>query len=187
MRLGIIRIDEKELAKYIKEISSGNEEALEQFYNTYGKEIYALILSLVRSPDSAEEVLQDVLMAIVMRNNERSLRNAKCWLLNVIQDISKKKAMEDYLCRSELLKENEDISYNDNISEKIENSIDQIAALKHLDQLEQQCIIMCVFWHLKLPQVAEVMGLPYKRVRFIYYYSIKKLRKYYEERGKKNE
>jgi len=40
-----------------------------------------------------------------------------------------------------------------------------------------------VFWRLKLTQVAEVMGMPYKRVRFVYYYAIKKLRKYYEKRN----
>ena len=185
MTLGIFDIDEKELANYIKEISSGNEEALEQFYNTYGRAILTLIHSVVKSNDSAEEVLQDVLMAIVNRNTDRSVRNAKYWLLKVIQDISKKKAMEDALLRSELLAENEDISYNSNISEKIENGIDQIDALKYLDELEQQCVIMCVFWRLKLTQVAEVMGMPYKRVRFVYYYAIKKLRKYYEERNDK--
>lgn len=110
--LEFFNIDENELANYIKEISSGNEEALEEFYNTYGRAILALIFSVVRSNDSAEEVLQDVMMAIVNRNTDRSVRNAKYWLLKVIQDISKKKAMEDALLRSELLAENEDISYN---------------------------------------------------------------------------
>ena len=53
-----IRLQEKELARYIKEISSGNKSALEQFYAENGRWMLAFILSIVKTRESAEEVLQ---------------------------------------------------------------------------------------------------------------------------------
>lgn len=183
MPMRMLKIEEEELVYYINEISSGNEEALEKFYSTYGRSILALILSIVKSYESAEEVLQDVLMAIVTRNTDKPINNVRGWLFKVIENIAKKKAVEDRSKETEELSETEELTYEDDVLDKIENSVDQINALKHLSQLEQQCVIMRVFWHLKLPQVAAVMELSYTKVKSIYYYAIKKLRKYYEERS----
>ena len=47
-----------ELSNFIKEISSGNEIALVQFYHDYEKLILASIQSIVKSRESAEEVIQ---------------------------------------------------------------------------------------------------------------------------------
>ena len=54
--MGIGKIQEEELSAYFKEISSGNEAALERFYEEYGRFMLTLILSIVKSRESAEEV-----------------------------------------------------------------------------------------------------------------------------------
>lgn len=183
MLLGSLRIKEEELEFYIKEIASGNETVLEQFYNDYGKVILALILTIVKTRESAEEVLQDVLMSIVTHNSDISVVNAAAWLFKIIQNLSKKKAMEDKAMQMESLSENEDLRSENDVSESVEESVDQIEALQCLDPLEQQCVIMRVFGHIKLPQVAKLLGLSYNQVRSKYNYAVKKLKKYYEEGG----
>lgn len=66
--------------------------------------------------------------------------------------------------------------------ELAENSVDQIEALKCLDELEQQCVIMHIFGQMKLPQVAKLLDLPYNKVRNKYQYAIGKLKTYYQGR-----
>lgn len=181
--MGSLKIKEEELAVCIKEIASGNEAVLEQFYNDYGGVILTMILTIVKTRESAEEVLQDVLLAIVEHNAEKPILNAAAWLFKVIQNLSRKKAVEDKAAQMEPLSENEKLSSENIVSEKVEGALDQILALKCLDPLEQQCVIMRVFGCIKLTLAAELLGLPYNQVRSKYNYAVKKLKKYYEERG----
>lgn len=181
--MGVLIIHEKELEKYINEISSGNEDALRMFYETYGRMILSLILTTVKSGESAEEVLQDVMMSLVQHDPEKPIMNAKCWFYKVIDNLSKRKAMGDRSMQTEPLEEAEEILSGDDVSEKVEDTSDQIEALKCLDRIEQQCVLMCVFGQMKLPQVAEILGIPYDKVRSKYDYAVRKLRKYYERSG----
>lgn len=187
MPLRMFKIQEEELAQYIKDISSGNRTALLQFYRDYGRLLLAMILATVQSRESAEEVLQDVLMAIVSHKQDVPIDNARGWLFKVIQNLSKKKAKEDYQMQTEILSENEDIPSGEDISANIENAVEQIEAFECLDQVERRCVMMCVFGQMKLPQVAEFLGIPYKKVCNKYAYAVRKLRKYYEERGKQHD
>ena len=177
----MIKIRENDLKKIIAEVSVGNESVLEQFYDEYGKMLFALIFSIVKNRESAEEVLQDVLIAMVTHPPYKPIANAKGWLFRVIENISKKKAAEDIARQADLLKEDEDaLSYD--LPDNIENTIDQIESLKILDELEKQFVIMRVYGNMKLPQIARYSGMTYDKVRARYDYAIKKLKKYYEER-----
>lgn len=173
---------DKELADYICQISSGNNDVLEEFYNKYARSMYALIYSFVRSKESAEEVLQDVLMAIVRYGFAKRIKNPKAWLYTVIKNISVKRVAEDNKMQTESLSDNEDMIIDGDVFRMSEDSFEQMEVLDILDQTEQQCIRLCVFWGFKLPKVARIMDIPYDRLRNIYYYSIKKLRKYYERK-----
>ena len=182
--LGRLKINEEELAGYIREISAGNEAALEQFYNDYGRMIMAFILSSVRSKESAEEVLQDVLLALVTHKPDKTIKNATAWLFKVIRNLSHKKAMEDIVRQTEKLPDKEEISSEETVFQSVENAVDQIEALRGLDSVEQECVILHVFGDMKLPQVAQLLGMPYHKVRNKYNYAVKKLKQYYEKRRK---
>ena len=119
--LGRLKINEEELAGYIREISAGNEAALEQFYNDYGRMIMAFILSSVRSKESAEEVLQDVLLALVTHKPDKTIKNATAWLFKVIRNLSHKKAMEDIVRQTEKLPDKEEISSEETVFQSVEN------------------------------------------------------------------
>ena len=181
--MGLFNMPEKELADYICQISSGNKDVLEEFYNKYAKSMYTLIYSYVRSRESAEEVLQDVLMSIVTYGFTKRIKNPNAWLYKVIKNISVKKAAEDKKRQTESLSDNEDLISECNVFSMLEDSIEQIEVLECLNSTEQQCVLLCVFGGFKLPKVAEIMDIPYDRLRNIYYYSIRKLRQYYERKG----
>ncbi len=181
MPLELFSVSNKELANYIKEISSGNEEVLEEFYRKYTQSMYTMIYSYVKSKESAEEVLQDVLMDIVTYGFRKPIKNAKAWLFKVIMNASVKKAMEDKKQQTESLSESEYTICDDYVFSMIEESIDQLESIKCLTPTEQNCVLLSVIGGLKLPEVSEIMDIPYEKVRNIYYYSLKKLRQYYEK------
>ena len=182
MLFGIVRIEEKDLRHYIKDISTGNKAALMQFYRNYGQSILNMILSTVNSRESAEEVLQDVLMVLVTHNPDKTIKNVKGWFFTVIRNLSLKKAKEDKITQTGTISEYEYIPSGENIFDNIENSVEEIESLQCLDPLERQCVIMCIYGQMKLPQVAELLGMPYKKVCNKFDYAVRKLRKYYEER-----
>lgn len=181
--MGFLKIQEDDLKRYITEISMGNEAALEQFYDEYGRLLLALIFSIVKNREAAEEALQDVLMAIVRHNTDKPIENARAWLFKVTENISKKKATEERSMQTESLSENENIIDENNMEIDLESSVDQIEAINILDEFEQQVLILCIFGEMKLPQVAELLDLPYNKVRSKYDYAIRKLKKFYTERG----
>ena len=176
-----IRLQEKELARYIKEISSGNKSALEQFYAENGRWMLAFILSSVKTRESAEEVLQDVMMSIVTYGSNKPIDHAKGWLFKVMVNAAIKKLKEDRSVSTEVLSENEMLSYEEEGLMYIENSVDQIEALRCLNDLEQQCVIMHIFGQMKLTQVAKILDRPYHQIRHKYTYAVSKLRKFYKK------
>lgn len=182
MPLGISNLKETDLKRYLSEISAGDEEALEQFYDEYGRLLLALIFSIVKNRESAEEALQDVLMAIVRRQPDKPIDNVCAWLFKVTENISIKKAAEDKSMQTESLPENEDIIDEHSMENDLECAVDQIEAIQILDEFEQQVLIMCVFGEMKLTQVAGLLNLPYDKVRSKYDYAIRKLKKFYKER-----
>lgn len=179
--MGLFQIPEKELAHYIKEISSGREDVLEKFYKKYAKSMYTIIFSYVNSKESAEEVLQDVLMSIVRYGFNKPLKSARAWLFKVIRNASFKRLAEDKSLQDELPIKEDDIVSDDYVFGMLEDSIDQIDSLKCLTPIEQKCVLLHVIGGVKLPKVTEITGIPYDKVRNTYYYALRKLRQYYEK------
>lgn len=179
--MGLFQIPEKELAHYIKEISSGREDVLEKFYKKYAKSMYTIIFSYVSSKESAEEVLQDVLMSIVRYGFNKPIKNARAWLFKVIRNASFKRLAEDKPLQDELPIKEDDIVSDDYVFGMLEDSIDQINSLKCLTPIEQKCVLLHAIGGVKLPKVAEITGISYDKTRNTYYYALRKLRQYYEK------
>ncbi len=179
MLLELFRTPEKELKSYIKEISSGNESVLEQFYNKYARSIYTLIFSYVDSKESADAVLQDVLISIVRCEPDKPIQNARAWILRVIKNASVNRVLKDKVSQADSGSGSGEIK-DALVFKMVEDDIDRIDSLKCLSQIEQKCVLLCVIGGLKLPEVAGILNIPYDKVRNFYYYSLKKLRHYYE-------
>ena len=181
MPLSMEQLSEETLSSYITEISSGNEASLKCFYEENGRWMLAFIMSIVSTRESAEEVLQDVMMNIVLYGSKKPITNSKGWLFKVMVNAAKKKAKKESQMKETELTEEILAQQNESL-ELAENSADQIEALKFLDELEHQCVIMHIFGQMKLPQVAKLLDLPYNKVRNKYQYAIGKLKTYYQGR-----
>ena len=181
--MGLFKIPEKELANYIKEITSGSKEALEQFYSRYGRSVYTLIFAYVESKESAENVMHEVLMKIVRYGFNKPVKDTRQWLFDLIKNAAVKKAAEDKADKSGALRKNREDTEDGFVFKMLEDVIDDIDSLKCLDPTEQKCVLLHIVGGIKLPLVAEIIGFPYEKTRNMYYYAVKKMGQYYEREG----
>ncbi|MGB5817891.1 MAG: RNA polymerase sigma factor, partial [Saonia sp.] len=87
------------------ELSKGNESAFEKLYNTYRNNIYAYALSLLKSKVHAEEVVQEVFLAVWKKREKLDgSRSFRSFLFTMARNKSfdlLKKAANDLRLREE--------------------------------------------------------------------------------------
>lgn len=96
------RVHEKEL---LQRISVGDEVAFREIYDLYKERFYAAALKMTRSADDAEEIVQEVFVALWLRRSALShIENPACYLFTIVYNcISahfKKQALEKAMKRN---------------------------------------------------------------------------------------
>ena len=70
--------------KWIKEIASGSEKALELLYSQYATRVYNTIISYTKNEEDTEEVLQDVFVTIFnTASGFRSDSSVSTWVYRI--------------------------------------------------------------------------------------------------------
>ncbi|TAM96610.1 MAG: RNA polymerase sigma-70 factor [Chitinophagaceae bacterium] len=73
---------EKEL---LQRISEGDESAFREIYDLYKERFYAASLKMTRSPDIAEEIVQEVFVSLWIRRTALSnIENPTCYLFTIV-------------------------------------------------------------------------------------------------------
>lgn len=159
----------------IKKIAEQDYCALEQVYNELKNPIYRFSLMILNDSGLAEDAMQNTFLKIMVNAEQYRLgTNPRAWIFsisrNVCMDLLKKKVYTV----------DESVFYNLLESESMNNLTEVIAvkdAISRLSLIEQEILSLNVFSGLKQTEIAKVMNMPYLKVRSIYGYAIKKLRK----------
>ncbi len=164
----------------INKISSGDIESLHKLYELTSKGIYAFVLSILKNPDEAEDVLQDVFLTIYNKaKTYKSMSKPLAWIYTIAKNCCFMKMRKT----KKIVKiPVEDIS-DDEFLSKVENIEDRIvleAALKSLSSEENQIIMLHIVGGLKNKDIAELLNMPINTVLSKYNRALAKLRKYIE-------
>lgn len=174
-----IEIDESLFLK----IAEDDKSAFESLYRQTDKAVYGFILSILKNPHDAEDVMQDTYLRI---RAAAHLYNAQgkplAWIFTIARNLSFMKL------RSE--KRNSYSNYED-LENKVEfasvmDSEDRIvleAAFGILDAEERQIVVLHGITGLKHREIGEILHLPLSTVLSKYKRSLNKLRKYLEGEG----
>lgn len=78
-------IERQRLVKLLQEISKGNDAAFRDFYERTSGSVFALLQRMLHSQGQAEDILQDVYLAVWMRAGDfRAARgSAMTWLITI--------------------------------------------------------------------------------------------------------
>ena len=149
----------------LRRIARGDQNALEALYFDYEKRLYVYIYRMVQSHEGAEEVLNDVFMAIwKSAGSFRDGSRVSTWIFSIARNKT-----NDYLRKSGSKYEQEDIT--DTIpdrarhEEQFSNRDHVKKALEKLSPTHREVIQLIFFLDLSMKESAEVMACPVNTVK----------------------
>lgn len=152
--------DDLDLA-LVEAIAGGDVSALDELYTRHGANVLNYLTSLLHERGQAEEVLQDVMLAVW--NNAANFRGeskVRTWLLT----IARNRAINAQRRYAPALVELDEAFYSADTSplEKVERRSQQqalSAALAQLPPFHREILVLIFYHQLSGPEVAEVLGV----------------------------
>lgn len=168
----------------MKRIGAGDQEAFRQLYQNTDKSMYSFILSIIKNPADAEEVLQDTFLKVwTSACGYQSQGKPLAWMFTIARNLCYMK-FRDQKHLSDLSVEDLHESELGEVSLDIENVADKIvlkAALEILKEEEREIVLLHAGAGLKHREIAGSLKLPLSTVLSKYNRAMKKLEQYLRE------
>ncbi len=164
-------------AELLRQVATGNEAAFAELYDLYAPSVYNYLLRLVNEPAVAEEILQEVFLAMWQGAHRfREEAKVKTWLLRIAhhQAVSWLRRARAAAWTNEELEDHE----HDPIEEHLARSwqIDQVrAALACLTPNHRAVIELTFVQGLSYAEIAEVLNCPIGTVKSRMSYALRRL------------
>lgn len=168
----------------LKRISSGDQDAFRELYHNTDKTIYSFILSIVRNPQDAEEIMQETFLKVwTSASSYQSQGKPLAWMFTIARNLCYMRFRER--------KHQADIGLDELTGEEagavclpLENLADAMvlqSALKILKEEERQIVLLHAAAGLKHREIAANLQLPLSTVLSKYNRAMKKLQKHLRE------
>jgi RNA polymerase sigma-70 factor (ECF subfamily) len=167
----------KMLNAYLLSIAKGNRESLKELYMCLKKPVYLFALSMVRQHETAEDMTQQTFLEVMKcAVNYRPNSNAKAWIFTIARNLC-----VDYLNKSkrETITDVEIMDSAYGASTSLTDNTVVYEALSKLSYIERQIVTLFIYSGFKQTEIAQILQLPYIKVRSMYGYAIRKLKEFY--------
>lgn len=171
------------LEKFMRQLHSGDMNALDGIYNLTSKSVYLLSLSILRSEEKAKDIMQETFIRLAANIDKYMLdTNALAWISRIARNLSYR----------EYSSGGRNISldvFGDSLSSDINSedvwteNVDLNSAMRKLTIEEREIVMLFSIEGYKHREIAEIVGKPMGTVQWIYNKAIKKLRKIMSEGG----
>lgn len=153
-------------AYLVRQVAQGNGDALEELYRRYSAMLFNFLCSLVGDPAVAEDVLQEVFIAVWKGSGSfRSAASVKTWLFN----IAYKRAVS-------WLRRRRDLPIDSVVAGLVEQGVETTAlqnlqiravqrALMDLSPQHRAVIELALFFDCAYAEIAEILGCPVGTVK----------------------
>ncbi len=157
----------------IKNIAGGDMTALRELYDVLRVPIYKFALSIIKSPDLAEDIAQETFLRI--RANAQTYRpkgKPRAWIFSIVRNL----AVSELRKAAKIVDIDE---LSDSLSSSTDNfEVDESSLLDLLNPDEKEIVSLHVLADLNHSDIAKTLNMPYEQVRWKYAYAIKKLKKH---------
>lgn len=168
----------------LQQVAKGNQEAFKQLYQYTDRAVYSFILSIVKHPQDAEEVMQETYMKVwTSAASYQAQGKPLAWIFTIARNLCYMKFREQ--------KHQADIGFDDlegmeqgEVCPQIEQAADKLvlkAALELLKEEERQIVLLKNSSGLKHREIAEALHMPLATVLSKYNRAMKKLEQYLRE------
>jgi RNA polymerase sigma-70 factor (ECF subfamily) len=163
---------EREDEALVKQVARGDTSALEKLYDRYGQPVYSLTLRIVRDPQTAEELTQEVFVRLwrYADTYEPARGRFSGWLLGIAHNLALNEvrrwqsrpqkadlASDDNEREYELVDESADAAEAAWINIRRQAIVD---ALKQLPEAQRQAIELAFFGGFTHLEIANLLGDP---------------------------
>ena len=178
-------MDKKLLDEYLIKLKRGDNDAFDGIYHLTKRGVFSLVLSIVKNPYAAEDIMQDTYLKI----KEKILyykdgTNGYAWILTIARNLSL-----NYLNKNNKIDvldttEHEYLTaVTDKNFDKDDMPIFKIAK-NHLNDFELQVVILYSVYGYKHREIAKALNKPLGSVLWTYNNAIKKLQKVLKKEDK---
>ncbi len=164
------------LEKYIGLMAGGSRDALSSLYCETKSAVYGFALSILRSAEDAEDVLQEVYIRVWQAAGGYAPQGKPmAWLLTITKNLSASKLRERGH-RAELSEEQWQMLYVESPAVTSEDRLVLSSALGGLGESERQVVMLHAVAGLKHGEIAALLGLPLSTVLSKYSRALVKLK-----------
>lgn len=187
-RLPIKSNNGKSLAHLDEEliVRIGNDDitAFEELYRLTDQTVYAFILSILKNPQDAQDIMQDTYLKIRSAAHlYKKQGKPLAWIFTIARNLCLMKLRTASRTSDTPMEELEDSNYFASSDEHhVEDRMVLQAALDILAEEDRQIVILHAVSGLKHHEIAKSLGMPLSTVLSKYNRSLKKLKKYLIEK-----
>lgn len=168
----------------VARIVQGEKDGLKEIYDAYAKQVYQVILGIVRSEYDAQDLTADLFMKLWETASQYKAGNGHKRYITVMSrnlalDFLRKNGRQSF----ELDDDESDTQLADtqDIEKDVESSMTFGEALNALNPKQRQIVDMHIGMQLTLQEISETLGIPQGTVAWNYRTAIERLKKLYKE------
>ncbi len=173
------RQDQKNLLddRLMQKVADGDEDAFVTLYRASSDAVYYLLLSLVKEPAAAEDLMQDTYLS-VRKSAKNYVPQGKpmAWIFTIAKNLAYMELRRSQRQDPDGLEGHEELAAEDGISRAVDNMVLR-NALALLDERDRQIVLLHVVSGLKFVEVASALETPLGTVLSRYHRAIRKLQK----------
>ena len=164
------------LNELVKRLKLGDEEAFKELYNGSYRQIFFVVLPIIRDKSLAEDIVQDTYLKFLEKLSDYKVKNILSYLIT----IGKNLAINEYNKRKKITKLDDfsNFSYYDHVEIKTERREMINKALSILDQDELNIFLLHVLEGLTHKELSVIMEKPLGTISWLYVRAVKKMREF---------
>lgn len=160
----------------IEKLKYKDDEAFEFIYNKTKSSVYAIIITVVKNQDIAQDLMQDTYIQMIKSINSY---NPKYKFRNWLLTIARNKAIDSYRLRSRetLIDIHESEYLLPHTKSTADNEYDANFLLSLLDEEEKEVVMLYAVDDYNHREIAEILNKPIGTITWIYSKAIAKMKK----------
>ncbi|MDE6850184.1 MAG: sigma-70 family RNA polymerase sigma factor [Clostridia bacterium] len=164
--------DNKQFNTLIKRMSLGDKDAFEEFYDYYGKFIFAQAWSVTNSISLADEITNEVLIRVWTASQKGfEIRSPIGWIYTITLNCARAKIKQE-----KQFTEIYDFPCDDANIELVDSTDVFYKTIAPLKEKEKQIIIFRMIEDLPFKAISKIMEIPVASVSAVFYRALNKIK-----------